>query len=966
MATNNTQNLLVRFISDAKQLRGDLADVSGKFGSVAGSIGKVAVAANALPAVVTAVKSMSGAVGVLPGVLAAFAAGMATVKIGTRGFTDAVTGTNEELAKLSPNARQAALAVRGLGGAWTGVQKATQDALFKGLASDIKTLGGNYLPVLKTGLSGVAAGLNQGTRETAAYLARSTQVATVSGIFRDVKSATDEVGKSMSPLTQILIDIVSVSSEFLPHLTGGFGDAAERAADFVNAARETGKLREWISSGLSSIGDVAVKLADVWHLLKNIGAIVTGVFQQFTVDGAGVLDVLIAVTDKIRENGDWLIPLIAGLYGFVKVVGLASAAFAVLNVVMKANVVVLIVSAIAAVVVAFVMLWNKSAAFRDFFIGIWRAITDVVSWAWDNVIKPTVDALVEAWNVVSGAVVSAYENGIRPAINAIASVARWLWDSVFKPVIDAIVAAWNFLKPVFELVGAIIGYVFALIAGAAEIMWAVLSGVFEFIKIGFQVLGAIIGFVYTVIIDPIFRLIGLGFQALGWLMELVWNTIIKPVWELIKLAAEALWNYVLKPIFEAIGFGFRVMGDAIAWVYNNVIKPVMGFFTDLFTGAKKIVQDAVDAIKVAWDTIKKVFGSPVKWVVDVIWNKGIVAFWNWIAGAVGLGKLGTIDTSGWPSFADGGPIRGKGGPKSDSILARVSNGEYVMPADKTAQYYPVLEAMRQGSLPGFALGGVVGDVVNWVGDAIGSAINFIKDPVGEFAKAIGINNEWARGVANLPVTMIGDAAKWLWEKIKAFVSPEATADLSTDELASRFRSILTAAIRWTGVGDDWLGPLSVLIRRESNWNPRAQNNWDSNAAKGTPSKGLMQTIDPTFQRHRDPRLPNDPFDPMANIVAGINYIKSRYGSIHNVQQANPNAAPRGYDAGGWLMPGYTLAYNGTGQPEAVMTKQQLARAGGGNTYVFNLTVESAGNSEVDLIDQFNRMAFMAGTSAVVQ
>lgn len=961
-----SKTFTVRFVADTKGLSDGVKGLTSEFGSLAKSMGTVAVASNVVPGMVATLKSATGAIGVLPGIMAAVGAGLAAVKVGTKGFADAVTGTNEELAKLSPNARSAALAVRGLSGAWDAVQKSTQNALFKGLAADIKTLGGKYLPVMKTGLTGVAAGLNEGTRETAAYLSRTTQVATVAGVFRDVKVATDEVGKSMSPLTQILVDIVAVSAEFLPNLAGGLGNAAQRAADFVNAARETGRLREWISNGLSAIGDMGAKFADLWHLLKNIGAIVSGVFQQFTFGGNSMLDVLINITDTIRENGEWMIPLIAGLYGLVKVLGIVTAAMTLFNAVTKSNPIGIIITAIAALVAAFVILWNKSAAFRDFFIGLWDAISGAAKWAWENILKPAFAALVTAWHAVSSAFTAAWENGIEPAIDAIAAAAMWLWRSVIQPVVDGISAAINFLKPVFELIGAVISFVFSAISGAAEILWAALKVVFDAIGIAWDILGAIIQAVWTIIIQPIFILIGKAFEALGFLIELIWESVIKPVWDALMAVVEFVWNNVLKPVFDVIGVAFRALGDAFSWVWDNLIRPVIDAFTNLFRGLQRIVEGVVDGIKSAWDKIAKIFGTPVKWVVDVIWNSGIVKFWNWIADKIGLGKLDTIDTSDWPSLAEGGKVRGRGGPKSDSILARVSNGEYVMPAAETAKYFPVLEAMRQGALPGFALGGVVGDVINWVGDAVGDAVRFIQDPVGQFANALGINSDWARGVANLPVAMITDAAKWLWEKIKALVSPEATADLSHDELASRFRSILEAAIRWTGVGPDWLGPLAVLIRRESGWNPRAINLTDSNAARGTPSKGLMQTIDPTFQRHRDPRLPNDPYDPMANIVAGINYIKSRYGSIHNVQQANPNAAPRGYDQGGWLPVGYSTVYNGTGEPEAVLTRGQLSKLAGGNTYCYYLTVVSANNSEVDLVEQFDRMAFMAGTSAVIQ
>jgi len=60
-------------------------------------------------------------------------------------------------------------------------------------------------------------------------------------------------------------------------------------------------------------------------------------------------------------------------------------------------------------------------------------------------------------------------------------------------------------------------------------------------------------------------------------------------------------------------------------------------------------------------------------------------------------------------FADGGKITGKGGPRDDSILAAVSNGEYVINAKDTARTLPLLEHINNGGkLPKFADGGMVG------------------------------------------------------------------------------------------------------------------------------------------------------------------------------------------------------------------------------------------------------------------
>ena len=72
------------------------------------------------------------------------------------------------------------------------------------------------------------------------------------------------------------------------------------------------------------------------------------------------------------------------------------------------------------------------------------------------------------------------------------------------------------------------------------------------------------------------------------------------------------------------------------------------------------------------------------------------------------------------------------------------------------------------------------------------------------------------------------------------------------------------------------------IMRESGGNPNAVNNWDVNAQNGTPSKGLLQTIQPTFDSYHVEGTANSMTDPVANIVAACNYAAAKYGSIDNV------------------------------------------------------------------------------------
>ncbi|MBM7770792.1 WXG100 family type VII secretion target [Actinokineospora baliensis] len=84
-----------------------------------------------------------------------------------------------------------------------------------------------------------------------------------------------------------------------------------------------------------------------------------------------------------------------------------------------------------------------------------------------------------------------------------------------------------------------------------------------------------------------------------------------------------------------------------------------------------------------------------------------------------------------------------------------------------------------------------------------------------------------------------------------------------------------------------------IIQHESGGNPNAINNWDSNAAKGTPSKGLMQTIDPTFNSYALPGH-KDIWNPVDNICAGVNYAVSRYGSLSNVPGIKATHTGGGY------------------------------------------------------------------------
>lgn len=98
----------------------------------------------------------------------------------------------------------------------------------------------------------------------------------------------------------------------------------------------------------------------------------------------------------------------------------------------------------------------------------------------------------------------------------------------------------------------------------------------------------------------------------------------------------------------------------------------------------------------------------------------------------------------------------------------------------------------------------------------------------------------------------------------------------------RWRNVAIRALKMTGqYSTANLNALLNQMRTESNGNPNAVNNWDINAKNGTPSKGLLQVIDPTFRQYAMPGFSSNIFDPLSNILASIRYALSRYGSLTN-------------------------------------------------------------------------------------
>jgi len=257
--------------------------------------------------------------------------------------------------------------------------------------------------------------------------------------------------------------------------------------------------------------------------------------------------------------------------------------------------------------------------------------------------------------------------------------------------------------------------------------------------------------------------------------------------------------------------------------------------------------------------------------------------------------------------------------------------------DALASYFEhlagVIELIHRSNKRDYAIfggqggGGMLGGIFQFLGKGWNWVLDHILRPAGNkatdglFGKTPGngllaLGKGWTKTIFNKVV----DKAKAEFDQAKKMMDSGA-ASAGVGGGSQQWAGVAAAALNMLGLPQNWLGPLLTLIQRESGGNPRAINLTDSNAAKGTPSIGLMQTIGPTFNAYKLPGFGNI-YSPMDNILAGLRYIKARYGSIFNVQQA-VGATPRGYDFGG-VLPHGGIGVNMSGKPEMVLNSAQAA------------------------------------------
>lgn len=522
--------------------------------------------------------------------------------------------------------------------------------------------------------------------------------------------------------------------------------------------------------------------------------------------------------------------------------------------------------------------------------------------------------------------------------------------------------------------------------------WAVAQGILNavmalnpFVLVAIALAALVAGIIVAYNKSETFRnIVQAAFKAVGNAGLWLWNNAIKPAFKFIGDIVVWLWQKIVKPYIQFIMDVFKALGQAAKWLYDKGIKPAFDWIADkgkwlwnkalkpAFDSVKKgvsLVGDAFgtakDAIGKAWGKVESIAKKPIGFIINTVYNKGIVGVWNKVATAFGADPLKEFHPKG---FATGGILPGYT-PGRDVHLAALSGGEAVMRPEWTRAMGPgyvnsmnalarkggvgAIQKAMGGGLPAFKDGGIFG----WISSA-GSAIkgvgsdawngikkgaSWLKDTLESSARAgvnnvvnplldkiPGLNTGWGKSVKRIPSKVV-DSLFGYAKKADGKMVPNVNYKPGAG--VAQWKSVVLKALQMVGQPSNLLNTVLRRMNQESGGNPKAINNWDINAKNGTPSKGLMQVIDPTFNAYAGKLRSKGVWDPLANVYSSMRYAMSRYGSL-------PAAYDRsgGYDSGGWLQPGATLSVNESGKPEPVLTSGQwsimstlAARGAEGNT-----------------------------------
>lgn len=315
--------------------------------------------------------------------------------------------------------------------------------------------------------------------------------------------------------------------------------------------------------------------------------------------------------------------------------------------------------------------------------------------------------------------------------------------------------------------------------------------------------------------------------------------------------------------------------------------------------------------------------KPFKTLIDDI-QGGI----NWVLDKIGASKLGGSWSAAIPTFATGtagnrdglkkatiGMVNDGAGshwrelysykgqvgafPNKRNFITFLPKGMSILNGEDSHKLMSAIGLPKFANGIGDFFSGLKDDAEDWMDNAekiMAHPVEFMEHAFAEKLSGLSSGIKFAQSmITNVPIYIAKQMAEWVKKQFEELANPGGSG-------VARWRPYVVRALKMNGFEASayqvaaWL----KVIARESGGNPYAVNHWDSNAAAGHPSKGLVQTIDSTFNANAFPGHHNI-FNGFDDLLAGIHYMAEKYGR-------GPGAFARVSGPGGYANGGLVSAH----------------------------------------------------------
>ena len=651
-------------------------------------------------------------------------------------------------------------------GVWDILFKGDYTGLPFGLEEDSGVV--DFLFDIREAVQGLWGFLQEKRDQLAALLQPVVQF--MAGAMRDVISSLGDIFKS-------LWDSLKSVGESLGSALGSV--AISLFESLVSVIQSLWKAFQSLWEAVKPIGEFFAKL--LLPVLKVVGAVIGGVVVGAVFLLVGALKIVAEVLAWVADKFAWLMENVLG--PFIEILGQV-AAFIIDTVVSAftwlADKVVAVFTTVLEWIGSFLTFlqenfWPVAETVLGMVGAAFSALWDGLSWAWENVIQPVFNGILELAKITIGVIATIILTPLLIAWNLLSSAIQWAWENVIQPVWQALSdfamnTLWPALQGVFQWIGdawqwlsdkfsAVWGWIRDTVLNPMvdffqNTLWPAIQSVIDWIVDKWNWLSATLSTVWGWIYANVIQNVIDGFHAVwdavsavaGWIADKwnwlygillnIWNWLNENVIQRQIRGFHRIWEAVLS-VAGWIADKWQWMADRLhagwVWIDEHVFGPLKSGLDTV----KGWFRSTVDNIGRIWDGIREKTKKPVEFVVNTVYNNGIRSAWNAVAGLVGLDKLKEI------KFATGGILPGYTPGRDPYTFVEprtgmqigLSGGEAVMRPEATrvlgsSWVDGVNAAARVGgeagvadylygdekkrSLGGFYSGGVIGSITDWV------------------------------------------------------------------------------------------------------------------------------------------------------------------------------------------------------------------------------------------------------------